>query len=263
ERIRIAEVTSSMFEMLRARPIVGVAFDARDEVQGRNAVTVLSYGIWQQRFAGSRDAIGQTIELDRKPYVIVGVMPRDFLFPDPETRAWIPYYVGPVRTGQGNLLSMFNAMARLYPGVTAAEAAAEGTAIGRNQPDPGLVATAVFGGNGPVEVGAVRVLDAMTGSVSRVLVVLLAAGILLLFTAAANVANLQLVRATARVRELAIRSAIGAGGGRIAQQLLIESLLIAAAGGLLGLIFTAAVHLTLPTLLPADFPRVADVVVDS
>src|SRR5207253_1129705 len=100
-------------------------------------------------------------------YTVVGVMPAAFTFPDRDTVAWVPFFVEPVTTpGRGGFsISMFQAIGRLRPGATAAQAAAEGTARGRSIPDPGVVAMAVFGSNGPVNVSAVPMLDALTGDV--------------------------------------------------------------------------------------------------
>ena len=262
ERIRVAEVTASLFDVLRSRPIVGTVFKADDETTGR--VIVLSYGLWQQQFAGHPEVVGRKIELDRQSYVVVGVMAKEFSFPNRETRAWVPYRVPPVvgPDSSSRNLAMFNAIARLRDGVTPVQAAAEGTARAGTGPDLGMVATAVFGANGPADIVAVPILDWMTGSVRNALVILLAAGVLLLLTAVASVANLQIARAAIRRREMAIRAALGAAPVRLARQLLMESSLLGAAGGVFGLLLAAAVHIALPALLPADFPRVADVIVD-
>jgi putative ABC transport system permease protein len=171
---------------------------------------------------------------------------------------------------------MFSAIARLRPGITPAQASAEATARARaaeqrstedpsgtrKGPDPALAALAFFGSGGPAQITAVPVLDALTQEVRPALVALAVAGILLLVTAMGNVAGLQLARASSRIRELAIQSAIGAGARRIAGHLCLESLLLGTAGGAFGLLFTAAAHAALPSLLPADFPRLEDVSLD-
>ena len=151
---------------------------------------------------------------------------------------------------------MFNAIARLRSGSTPRQAAAEATARARSAPDPGLAALAVFGSNGPAEVSAVPVLDALTRNVRPALIALAVAVVLLLATGVANTLNLQIANATARLREVAIRSALGAKMRRIALQLWIESLILGIAGGAIGVLSAAAVHWILPSLLPADFPRI-------
>jgi putative ABC transport system permease protein len=172
--------------------------------------------------------------------------------------------VRPVVGDNGStLISLFSAMARLKPGVTPAQAAAEATSRGRSGPDPGLTAVAVFGSRGPIDVAAVPVLEAMTADVRQPLVLFLIAVGLLLATATANVASVQLARSTTRRREIAIRAALGAGAGRLARQLLIENVLIGLVGGFVGLMAAVLLHRALPALLPADFPRSADVTLDA
>ena len=191
-------------------------------------------------------------------------MPPGFNFPDDETCAWLPFQVRPVvRPGaQGTYISIFSAIARLRPGATPAQAAEEGTARARQAPDQGLTAVAVFGSNGPAQIAAVPMLDAVTADVRQALLILLAAVGLLLATATANVASVQLVRATTRQRELAIRAALGAGGRRLAQQLLIENVIAGLLGGAAGVVLALVLHAMLPSLLPADFPRAANVSLD-
>jgi predicted permease len=266
ERLDIAEVTPSLMPMLGARPLLGRGFVPGDEGDGRPTIAVLSYGLWQRRFGGRPDVIGSVLHLDGASHTIVGVMPASFGFPDRETQAWIPMTIRPM-TSQSHpgsfSLSIFQGIGRLTPGVTPAQAAAEGTARGRTVPTRGPLAMAVFGSNGPVEVSVVPLLDALTSDVKPAILLMLAAVALLLVVATANVANLQLARATVRRRELAIRSALGAGAGRLARQCLVENLLLGLLGGCAGLVLAAILHATLPSLLPADFPRLDDVVFDA
>jgi putative ABC transport system permease protein len=264
ERVRVVEASPSLFSLLRAQPALGVLFRAYADGSLDETQTVLSYGFWQQRFGGRPDVIGQPIRFDGTQYRIVGVMSPSFAFPDRETRAWTPFRVPPVvgKDPKMRSLSMFNAIAKLRPGVSTAQAAAEGTARGRSAPDPGLVAVAVFGSKGPVQVSAVNFLDSLMGDLRPALVVFMVAVGLLLATATANVASLQLARATNRRREIAIRSALGAGGGALMRQLLVENTLVGLCGGLAGLLLAAWMLRALPSVLPADFPRLADVTFD-
>lgn len=264
ERVRVVEASPSLFSLLRAQPALGVLFQPSPDGSLDETQAVISYGFWQQRFGGRPDVIGRPIRLGGAQDRIVAVMSPSFAFPNRETRAWTPFLVPPVvgKDPHARFLSMFNAIAKLRPGVSAAQAAAEGTARGRSAPDPGLVAVAVFGSKGPVQVSAVNFLDSLMGDLRPALVVFMVAVGLLLATATANVASLQLARATNRRREIAIRSALGAGGGPLMRQLLVENTLVGLCGGLAGLLLAAWMLRVLPSVLPADFPRLADVTFD-
>jgi len=255
DRIRITAATASLFRVIGARPLVGSLFDERDEQSLNPSAIVVSESLWRQRFGADRAALGRLVRIDGVAHRIVGVLPDAMAYPDRQARAWVPLRVMPV---SGNALSMFDAIAKLRPGVTAQQAASEGTARGRFAPDTGMTTTAIFGGQGRLQITAVPWREKATAEVRRPLIVLLAAVCLLLATATANVAGLQLARATTRGRELAIRAALGAGQGRVTRQLLIESLLLGLIGGGAGLLVAAGLHRVLPSVLPADFPRVDD-----
>ena len=252
ERIRVTAATASLFRVLGVRPLLGNLFEERDE---SSPVILLSESLWRQRFGGDADAIGKIVQLDGRPHTIVGVLPDSMSYPDRQARAIVPFAVPPA---SASLLSVFNAIATLRPGTSAAQAAAEGTARGKFAADTGMTTQAVFGSSGPIEIATQPMTGAMTADVRLPLIVLLAAVGLLLATATANVASLQLARATTRGREMAIRAALGAGSPRVARQLLAESLLLGITGGLVGVALTIALQRSLPALLPADFPRVDD-----
>jgi putative ABC transport system permease protein len=264
QQLKVAGMTPGLFDVLGAVPLLGRTFAAGEEDPGRPGIVIISYGLWQQEFGSRTDVLGQRLRLDGTAFTIVGVMPASFAFPDRETRAWQPLYIPPVTEPNtpGHNLSLFQAVGRLRDGVTPEQAAAEGTARGRSVPDPGPVAMLVFGSNGPVEVTAIPFLQALTGKVRDAILIMLAAVILLLATATANVASLQLVRGTARRREYAIRAALGAGSGRLFRQSLLESALLGLLGGLVALVLAGWIHRVLPSLLPADFPRLADISFD-
>lgn len=257
-RVPAAAVTASLFPLLGVPPVLGTVFSESEEASGAEPPVVLSYGLWQDRYGGQRDAIGRTIRIDGKPHRIVAVMPAAFQFPDPDRRAWMPMSV---RFLKGRL-SIFNAIARLKPAVTPAQAAAEGTARARSAPDPGVVVMAVFGTREPAEMTVIPFLEAETAGVRPAILVFLAAVGLMLAAAAGNVAAIQLARGTARRREMAIRAALGAGGWRMARQVLAENLVIGVAGGAAGLLLVWLLHLALPSILPAGFPRLTDIRVD-
>ena len=257
ERVRIVAATSSLFGVLGVRPLAGRGIAPGEEDAG---VTVLSERLWRRRFGADPAIVGQAVVLDGQARTVVGILAAADAFPDAETQAIVPLSVP---TASNNMLSMSSALALMRPGVTPAQAAAEGTARGRFAPDTGMTTTALFGTNGPIAIAARPLQDALTVDVRRPLILLLIAVGLLLLTATTNVAGVQLTGLTARTRELAIRGALGAGAGRVARQMLVESSIVAAAGGGAGLALTWLLHKALPALMPADFPRLDGLHVDA
>lgn len=268
ERARIGRVTASLFDVLEAAPAVGRLFTAEDERGATGDVAVLSFGLWQRQFGGRADVVGRTVLLNGSPAQIVGVMPATFAFPDAQTVLWTPTSVPPVVAPDedpqrvSRRLSIFQAIARLRPGVTTAQASVEGTARSRTAPDLGAVGVAMYGSSGPATVIVVSLADAITSDVRPALLLLLAAIGLLFVTAVANVASLQLARTSARIREIAIRTTLGASGARIGRQLFIENLMVGVIGGTCGLALAIWLHRLLPALLPADFPRADTIAID-
>jgi predicted permease len=262
-RVPFIPTTPGLLPILGVRPLIGRLFDEGEGATNQPGVVILSYGLWQERFGGRSEIVGDVVRLDDKPYTIVGVMPRDFAFPDREARAWTAWRVPPVVASNGALVGViFRAIARLRAGATPEQAAAEATAHARRAPDMGLAARALFGATGPIDVSAVRELEAITADIRPALLVLLAGVALLLVTATANVASLQLAHATVRRREMAVRAAIGARQRHLVKQLLIENAIIGLSGGAGGLALAAALRRVLPSLLPAGFPRVDAVTLD-
>ena len=266
-RVQVAIVSPSFFDVLGVRPLVGRAFVDEDGPAGASSgardVAIIAYGLWRERFGGQQSVIDRTIELDGRRMTIVGVMPREFAFPERETRVWTPFAVGAVKGSDGSLrMSIFSGLARLRPGATPAQASAEATARARNAPDPGMAAMALFGSKAAPDVAAISAVDVMTADVRPAILILLGAVTLLLVTATANVANIQLARTMARRREIAVRSALGAGTGRIVRQLFAEHLVVGAAGGIVGLALVLAFQQMAPQFLPADFPRLDNIAID-
>jgi predicted permease len=257
-------VSPSLFDVLGVRPALGRGFTDADTPPGASPVALVSHAFWQLRLGGRADALGASLRLDGEPVAVVGVMGPRVAFPDPAVAVWRPLHVPPTVTpgsSNGNI-KMFNAIARLKPGVTPEQAAAEGSARAQAAPQAGPVAIVVFGSDGPAEVRVIRLLDDQTREVRPALLLLLAAVGLLLAASAANVANVQLARALARRRELAIRSALGADARALARQLVIEGAVLGACGGAIGLLMATGLTAALPAWLPADFPRIDEIAMD-
>jgi predicted permease len=259
-RIRGAFVSAGFFQMLGIAPQRGRFFQHDDGAPGTLSAVVLSHGIWAERFGRSDDAVGRTLTIDSRPHLVVGVAPREFAFPEQDTRMWVVTGPMPLPAG-GRIQVTGGALARLALGVTAAAAAVEGTQAARTVEWP--ASADFFLGEGSAnEVRVQTLADELTGEV-RPALVLMAAGVgCLLLIACANVANLLLSRGVARERELTVRVAIGAGRWRLIRQLLSETMLIAAAGGALGLALATTAIEWLPAVAPKEFPRVDAVQID-
>ena len=249
DSLQMTRVTPNLFPMLHAVPLHGRLFSADEAPE-----VIASYGLWLERFGGALDAIGRPVRINGEAMTLVGVMPRAFLFPDRSTTLWRP-----IRNAGASPFSTLSVLGLLRPGATPAAAAAEATARAAavSVSPNGLLA--YFGSTGQAEIVAQAALDALTHEVRPGIIALFVAVALLLVTAIANIASLQLARATTRYREMAIRAALGAGTARLAQQLIVEQALLAAAGGGLGVALAFGLHRALPSVLPADFPRLADI----
>lgn len=262
-RVIVTNVSPSLLEVLQAKPLRGRLFLPAEGRDGNWRLAILSQGIWEQRFSAREDIIGQTIMLEGGPATVVGIMPRTFRFPSGDTQMWLPMSVAPVDGPNGvKRGQIFRALARLKPGVTVQQAAAEATTRAMAAPDPGLVAMSLFGAREPVQINVIDANEAATADVRPAIVILLIAAGLLFVTAIANVANMQLARAAARHRELTIRAALGAGTARLSRQLLIENAVVGLIGAATGVMLSAALHRSLLSLLPAGFPRADEIAID-
>jgi putative ABC transport system permease protein len=259
-RVPAMHVTPSIFEILGARPLAGRLLQQGDATTNAPHVVVLSAGFWRDHFGGAPSVIGETMTLDGELYTIVGVAPNDFYFPDRTPRIWVPYAVAD--TPATERITVSSAIALLKPGVTPAQAAAEGTAAARSAGPRHLSANLLFGRGGAPTIDARPLLDEITATVRPALLLLLVSVGLVLLIACANVTNLLLSRGVARARELAVRAAIGASRTALARQLLAETMVLALAGGLLGLACGWMLTRAIAMWGPADFPRLADVRVD-
>ena len=257
-RLKGASVSPSLFGLLRATPQLGRSFLAEEATPGRSDVVMLSARLWRERFGGEPSVVGKTLTLDGRPHVVVGVASADFSFPDPDVLLWTPYAPSPEGPDS---MDVFAAVGRLKPTVSPAQAEAEGTAAARSVTRP-FLADLFFGKGGPVEVQVRPIVEEMTARVRPALLVLATGVGLVLLVACANVAALTLSRGVERERELAVRTALGAGRGRLARQLLTESLLVALLGGAVGLgLAWGAIHV-LPALAPEGLPRIENVRID-
>lgn len=262
-RVPVANVSHGMFELLGAQPLRGRVFAPEEGRDGNWRFAILSQGLWEQRFGAREDLVGTTIVLDGMPSTVVGILPRSFQFPTAATQMWLPMSVSAVDGPNGlKRGQIFRALARLAPGVMAAQAAAEGTARAATAPEAGPVGMALFGAATPIQIAVIDANEAATAEVRPAIIILLIASALLFASAIGNVANMQLARASARQRELTIRAALGAGTSRLARQLLIENTLIGAAGAAFGLVLSLALHRAMPPLLPVGFPRADAIAID-
>lgn len=235
ERIQAMTVTPSFFRVLKASPIRGQAFtDAQGEV-GQEKVVILSYGLWQRLFGGRDDAIGQDLRLGGEPYRVAGVMAQGFRFLDPDIQLFRPAaFTAQEKSDDARHSNNWQQFARLAPGATVTQAQSQIDAINaanleRFPAFREILINARFG----TEV--VDFQENLIGETRSTLTMLWGGAIFVLLIGCVNVANLALVRATARVRELATRHALGASFSRLARQSLTESVLLALAGGAAGL----------------------------
>ena len=262
-RLRGTAVSTSMFPMLRAVPAQGRLFAANEDRPGADQVAIISEPLWARHFGRRRDVVGKTIALDDRQFTIVGVLPASFYFPDHDTEIWTPMTVnvGPQQPGQV-MIMMFSAIGRLKDGTSVAQAEAEGTAAARrNQPPPPPGINPSTPGT-PVTVRLVPLQAEMVAGVRPALLVLTAAVGFVLLIASANIANLLLTRGAARQRELAVRTALGARQWRLLRQLLTESMLLALAGGGLGVALAYGLQRALPAMSPGNIPRIEEVAMD-
>jgi putative ABC transport system permease protein len=258
EQLTAARVTPNLFPLIGVRPQLGRGFAREEAIYGRHRVALLSHGLWQRRFGGDTDIIGQDVMLDGRPYLVVGVMPAGMTFfgDVPRIELWTPISFPPddndPATGEDNMDSrnnyFVNLVGRLRPGVTVAQA----------QSDIAAIAARVESEMpAPTGIGA-RVSSAskeITAAVRPSLLLLFGAVALLLLVACVNVANLLLARAVAREREMAVRASIGATRARLFRQVLTESTVLALAGGVVGLFSATWALEVVSALLPASLPR--------
>ena len=255
QRLVGGAMPAEVFGALGVKPIIGRLYSAENETAGNDAVVLLSHSLWQAQFAGDREIVGRQIELNGRKRTVVGVMPKGFAFPSELAQLWVPLIVPErLRTARGSYA--FPAIGRLKPGVTLERAQADLSAIAKRleQQYPDNRDYGVYVNPLPNHVvGATlrTTLWIMLGAVGAVLLI-----------ACANVANLLLSRAAVREREVTVRMALGASGGRLIRQLLTESLLLSLIGGATGVLIAIAGLRALRAMAPADLPRMDAVAVN-
>ncbi len=247
-------VTPDLFSLFRVKPLLGRTFTEEETQPGRFRVAVLSQAMWQRRFGSDPNVLGQTLQLSGAPYTIIGVIPAGFSFPN-EAQLWRPLAIDPKQLDRGP--HYLRVVGRVKPGVTLAQAQAEMSTIASRlaQQYPEKIA-----GHG---IKLDLLSDVVIGDIGTALFVLLGAVGFVLLIACANVANLQLARAGARQKEIAVRTALGASRVRIIRQLLTESVLLAALGGAAGLLVAVWGVDSLVSLSPDTIPRVREIGIDA
>jgi predicted permease len=250
------ETSANLFSLLEAHPLLGRTFHAGDELPGQDRLAILSYSLWQTRFAGSPDIVGRWMTVDDIPRQIIGVMPADFAFPASSTQIWIP---GRVDNHSQWADFRYWAIGRMKPGISLAAARAEFKASA-----PQVVAEFPWQmGTDYIPMFNIGLWSHDTaGGVRSTLLLLLAAVTLILMVACANVANLLLARSSARQREIVIRTALGASRARVIRQLLTESTLLGLIGGAAGIALAFLGLNLLKSVFPSSTFRLAEVHID-
>jgi predicted permease len=247
--VAVVHVTSEFFRVFGVSPIMGRTFTPAEDLPNAGHFAVLTYPLWKNRLNGDRDIVGKAITLSGERYEVLGVLPENYEA-EPPTEVYLPQQFDPNSTNQGHI---YLVAGRLKPGAKIAGAEAELKVIADRfraaHPE-------IMDKNESVRVLPLRV--AIGGDIRFALLVLAGAVGFVLLIACANVANLLLARAAGRQREIAIRAAVGASRWRIARQLLTESLLLGAAGGIGGLVLGAVGVRMLLALSPGDLPRIND-----
>jgi putative ABC transport system permease protein len=241
-RLSASDVSASVFDVLRVAPVLGRPILASDNQRGASPVVLLSHGLWQERFGGSADVVGQVITLQGRPMVIVGVLPPGLRLPNELDGQLWGNFIPDTTDGRGGRSK--DVIARLKPGVTLEQARAEMRALAaqleKTYPEDNEGMTA--------RIDPLR--DLFVGSVRQPLLLLMSASVLVLLIGCANLSALLVARGVARAREFAVRAALGAGAGRVIRQLLTESLLLAVLGGVAGLAVAYAATRGLVALAP-------------
>jgi putative ABC transport system permease protein len=257
ERVSSVDVSPALFTLLGVQPAIGRLFTADEEHPANGYPLVLSYGAWMRRFGGDPGVLGRTLQLDDENYAIVGVMPKEFLFPptDREVEMWSPLTLD-LTALASRPHRMYRAFGRLAPGTT----------IDRARQDMAAVAASIARENPATQTGwgvnLVPAHEQVVGRIGETLWILFGAVVLVLVIACANIANLLLARSTRAAKDYAVRSAFGASGWVLLRRSLVETVLLTLPGGAVGLLLAWwGIH-TLRPLIPANVPRADNVGLD-
>jgi predicted permease len=264
EHVRGLDVTDGTLPLLGVAPVLGRLFTRKDDSPNSPETVLISYGYWQKKFGGASSVIGRSLTIDGKPREVIGVLPKGFHFLDEPDAALIE----PIRWDRSKIkLGNFSqrAIARLKPGVTMTQASADMARllpiVLRSFPAPDGFSTTIFE-KARISPNLRPLKQDVIGDVGKVLWVLMGSIVMVLLVACANVANLLLVRVEGRRQELAVRSALGAGWGRIALELLFESIVLGVAGSLIGLALAYGALRILVALAPTGLPRTHEIGID-
>jgi putative ABC transport system permease protein len=255
-RLNMQVVSAEFFPLLGVRPLLGRTITMDDDRPNAPRVLVLSHQLWQGRFGGDPRITGRVVQLNDTPAEVIGVMPAGFRFIDSDNDLWTAYRLDRSRSWRTTAGRFMNVVGRRKAGTTMAEARAEMDGIARR-----LAATHAFNKNSLVKVASLR--EELTGQVHSSLIVLYGAVAVLLSIACFNVANLLLARGASRRHELAIRTSLGAGRLTLVRQLLVESVLLAAAGGMLGIALAYWSLDAIVAFAPPDLLRAPSLSVDT
>jgi len=259
ERLRAAQITSGFFETLAVRPEIGRLPSADEMAEGGPRVAVISDGLWRRRFGSDATIIGRALLLDGVPHVVVGVMPASMRFPGDGPEVWLSalYEAQSATPWKNRAVRWLTVIGRLAPGVTVDRARHDLAALQRH-----LAQAYPDADEGWTDARVTPLLDTLVGDVRPALLILFGAAGCVLLIASANIAALLLARASVREREFAVRAALGAPKGRLVQQVLTESFLLALLGGIVGMVVAAVLLPLLVRLSAGELPRVPGGAVD-